>query len=303
MKVFIFAAGPLLRRAAQFLKDGGMEVTRRIGCADVVYVPYGLHLVSRKGLVYAVVFAIRRKPVLVHWVGSDVWHLRNLSIARGWRARVKLSLLRLLPLVTNMVHFAGAQHLCTELEAMRIRARYVVLPYPSVTFNPYPLPANTAALTYVPKGEEDFYGLDVVLQLARDNPDVHFHIVGLDRYPGQPLPNVTCHGVVDGDTMEELYRLSTCVLRITKHDALAGTVLEGVSRGRYAIWSYPSPYSYRAQNAAEAQRALDDIKGKRVPNVSGAQYVDREFGYERTLRQFLAALQGALTHRDGRDES
>jgi glycosyltransferase involved in cell wall biosynthesis len=238
--------------------------------------------------------AIRGIPIVVHWIGTDVWRMANPNEMKRKMRIKRWLLLRSMEANDHCTHLAGAPWLVEELRSCGIEADFcpVICGLLDSHSTPvYPLPDKMAAFSYIPLGREEFYGESLVLSAARSNPDVSFTIVANDqaRQPGD-LPNVKYYGWVTANEMDEVMKSSTCCIRLTKHDGLAGTLMEAIMRGRYGIFSYSHPHVHKASNSEEINLALADILSKDDPNCKGAEFVRSHYSSEITkesLREFL----------------
>jgi glycosyltransferase involved in cell wall biosynthesis len=267
-----------------FLQTGLSIVTGSPKSADLLYIVDGSLFLSKLGIYWAIFFSILRKKVIVHWIGTDVLDVhRAAQHSKNLKWIVKIGLLKLFNKLSTVSNFAGADHLKDELNQINIHSIFVAVPGYQVEYNIRPLPLSPAALTYVPKGREVFYGLPLILRLAQCNSEMDFFIVAHSGEGLSSPENVHFLGWLTRRQMDDLYYRCSCILRLTEHDALAGTVLEGVARGRYAVWTYPSEYSFLARNFDEAQKALLSIRGMTEPNEDGARIVAARFGSEKLI--------------------
>ncbi len=266
----------------------------------VLYFAYAWHAASLVGSQLVLHFVRRRKPVILHWVGTDVLQVigdRGLLQGNTLRKVAQRRALLILSRMPNVSHFSAADHLGEELRSVGIQSSTVPMPGPKIRMDVTPLPKQLSAITYIPEGREDFYGLSWVIRLAEDNQDAEFRIVAHSGRGVSAPGNMKFLGWVTPQMMRELYIGSTCVLRLTAHDALASTVLEGVSHGRYAIWTYPAPYAYCVRSYSDLSDAFGQVRRHQEPNTHWAEYVARTFDedviYSRWSESFRRA-SGAL---------
>lgn len=173
-----------------------------------------------------------------YWLGTDV--MDTIAEARAGTLRLTIFAPAL-----NDVHFADAPWLVTELAEMGIRAQEMHVPQPyHCPDTPPPLPATFRVLTYLPGDRFEFYGGDVIMEAARQLPDVSFDVVGrLGSSEPDAMRNVARHGWVSG--MSAMYARSTVVVRIPIHDGLGATVVEGLMHARHVIYNHELPYVSR----------------------------------------------------------
>lgn len=236
--------------------------------------------------------------VVIYWTGTDVLMLTR-SISEGTLPEDALARL------AGVQHIAGAEHLTRELAAAGVTA--ITVPFPGMALSPPEsapeLPSRFRVLTYLPAGSGPrfaFYGGPSILAAARALPDVEFAVMGASEIPlsGQTLPpNVTMLGRVDDPSYE--YAKSTVVARMVEHDAIGGTVCEGLMYGRHVIYTYDVPHTTRIAfgddqglTDAIAQLHQRHTAGTLELNRAGFEYAAVEFDPDRRfarLREVLAA--------------
>ncbi len=186
-------------------------------------------------------------PVVIYWTGTDVLMLQR-SVRDGTlpdKARAALA---------GVHHIAGAEHLTAELAECGVEAATV--PFPTMALTPPPaappMPERFRVLTYLPAGSGPrfaFYGGPQILEAARALPEVEFavmgaNVIGAAELDEKGLPgNVSLLGRVDDPAIE--YARSSAVVRMVEHDAIGGTVCEGLMYGRHVIYTYDVPHTVR----------------------------------------------------------
>ena len=231
----------------------------------------------------------RNKPVAVAWAGSDVVEL---SSDPAEAARIRCRPFR---------HVACSSSLAEELCNLGIPAtelRLVVAEPPAARV---PLPERFTVLAYCPGNTEHLYGVDVIIDVARRLPHVHFDIIGGCR-PAGVIENVTYHG-----WMEDIVPAidgATVILRPTRHDGMPLMVLEALARGRHVIWSRRLEGAITASTAGEIApiiAAMDCSHRQKILqlNERGVRAVTESFSPEavtREVERFLDELvNGAET--------
>lgn len=253
------------------------QLKRVPGRIDLLYVIFGW--LDTDHVLSFLQCSLQGVPTVIHWIGTDVWRLVNpgsLSVRMKFK---RLAVRSVYGIMRGCRHLAGAPWLAQELEGVGIKSTFIPVVNPLLDSSTpvYLLPDAVSIVSYIPLGREEFYGEESVLEAAKNNPDVKFIVVANSpRRKPDHLTNVEYHGWVSRGEMEDIFRRTTCYMRITKHDGLSGGI-EALLRGRYWIFSYDHPHVYRASTTEEIQAAIDDVKLKTVPNYGGAQYVREHY--------------------------
>lgn len=233
----------------------------------------------------------RRRPVAIHWVGTDV------LIAAEEYARGRVSE----RIATRPTHWCDAPWLVDELRAIGVQSTYAPLPIPLANADPPPLPDEFRVLLYLPVDafDREVFDMETLLRLPLEFPDVQFTLIPspAETLPS-PLPaNLEARGWVDD--MDALYRDVTLYVRLTSHDGMSFMMAETLARERYGIWTFPLEGAIRATGFAEVSAALRGLLGKHEagklgPNHAGREYVLRRFDRETLLTGLDAALRSLL---------
>lgn len=191
-----------------------------------------------------------KDKVIIHWVGSDVlFAQRYLSLGGKPDPWV----------VRTAYHWAEVAWIAEEVRQMGLKCDVVPLTSAHVPVQPVSLPEEFSVLVYLPSLEKaELYGLNTILQVARDLPSVKFLAVGLrqGRIPGAP-PNLKDVGSVPDLT--SIYRDVTVLWRPTSHDGLSFMVLEALGFGRHVLWSHDFPGCIRVAGLSDARRELQRL--------------------------------------------
>jgi len=224
------------------------------------------------------------KPVVKHWIGTDVLRAKEDIVQRQAAAAV-------------VKHWTVAPWLRTELRLAGIDATYI--PIGSVRpVSPCPLPAAPlTVLSYMPGRKFEFYGGKTLLSLAKSHPDVVFLVVGNEGVPDKPPRNVEFLGFQD--SMEHIYARCHVLLRLAQHDGLSHMILEALNFGRHAIWTHEFTGVLGAKNDEEAGthlRALQTelLNGQLRENDIGRDYVRRNFSSSTTTARISDELQAVV---------
>lgn len=234
----------------------------------------------------ALVWLLVPRPVVCHWIGSDVCQFQK-HCKKGWgRFLIRLAVSRRV-----IKHLADSPGLAEELRESEITADVVRLLPESIEADMQPLPERFSVVGYWLDTRKDFYGGDIVLQLATEFPDIEFRILGTLGIGESAPANVKFFGFTED--LSEIYNQSSVLIRIPKHDSLSAMVLEMLARGRYVIYNKKLPGCHFAGDLQEARKALLEIQQYKQPNSLGAQTVKEMFSLDReaeALRRIYACL-------------
>jgi hypothetical protein len=160
---------------------------------------------------------------VTYWIGTDVYDSVH-DVERHERAIAGL----------GGVHLAGSPWMTDELRRIGIDAATSIFPTTVEVSEPVSFPSRFRVSSYVPDLRPDFYGRLVVEELARRLPETEFDVWGSSR--PSPVPNLRHRGHTD----DMLAAIDDCVVhvRLTRHDAIAATVREALSRARYVLFPY-----------------------------------------------------------------
>jgi hypothetical protein len=228
-----------------------------------------------------------RKPMLVHWVGTDVeYALRDHASAKASRRVLERGL-----------HRADAPWLIEELQPLGMPVEERLLPIPVTLGESAELPQSFRVLIYLPREPGPQYDIEAIMEVVQRLPAVEFAIAGGYR-PEEKLANMTVLGfVID---MPGLYLSCVAMLRLMKHDGMSHSVIEAASFGRYVVWNYPAEGVETADGAEAAVEALARLKcrfdrGELLPDDAAAGGMRAKYNDAQVLAQISADLDRLLT--------
>jgi hypothetical protein len=225
----------------------------------------------------------------MHWLGSDVTYA--LAAARSGRASARLQ--------RRPVHWAEVDWTASELEPLGISADLVPLTSTRMDFNIVPFPETFTVLTYLPEGRPEFYGQEIVANLASALPGVRFLVAGNAGEARPTADNIAYLGWVP--EMRDVYARSNVLLRMPIHDGLSFMVLEALACGRYVIWNHPLAGVIEAHSGDEALASLrlladEHQSGKLQPNVPGRDFVQKTLSPEAVRSEILSRFAAIIEH-------
>jgi hypothetical protein len=269
---------------------GWLRAARQVARADLVY------LVATRADRWSpqdVFLRVSRKPVAVHWVGTDVLLARE-AAERGQLAA---------SVVRRPVHLCDAPWLVDELAELGVQAEHLPLPVPGIA-EPAPLPAEFHVLLYLPVDafDREVFDMDALLHLPAALPGVRFTLIPSppETLPGPLPPNLRALDWVDD--VDALYHDITAMVRLTSHDGMSFMAVEAMSRGRYVLWTHTVPGVTKVEGFDGTLAALTALHeahnaGKLDLNREGIGFVRETYDPVRLLDALDGRLRSALRAR------
>lgn len=247
-----------------------------------------VHCVGGRARVPGLLFKLLGKPVVWHWIGTDVMHYGKIHAGGGG---LRGAVDRFIAHRCAAAHVADSPQLADELRSYGVESEVVRLLPAAIEADVQSLPAQPAVLNYWRPHSRDFYHAPMVMQLAESFPKVPFYVAG-DHGEGLASPvNVIFLGSLP--SLDDIYDKITVYVRVVRHDSLSAIVLEALARGRYVIYSEPFPHVEQARDFAACHKALETLLAQDQPNQAGADYVSGQFNLDheaRILRGVYEAL-------------
>ncbi len=150
-----------------------------------------------------------RKKVLIHWVGSDVLKAKKKIGTPDYINNEMIS------------HVAIAPWLIEELNkdiGLKAKLAPMMTYDKKIDIERIKLPESFSIFSYIGKNKEIFYGIDTIIKLAKDFPNIKFRIAGIDAYNEVDLKNVKFLGWIND--IEEEYLNNIAYLRAPEHDVV-----------------------------------------------------------------------------------
>lgn len=220
-------------------------------------------------------------PIVVIWAGSDVMKARQDPF--------KLALVK----QEHFHHISDGPWLVDELANLGLRVEYepVTAVRPGNPVQPFAARFNV--LTYLPEPRRDFYGAELVFEVARRMPDATFTVVGSGAPSPEAPKNVAFVGYVKD--MERALDAATVVLRVPKHDGKSMLVLEALTRARHVVWNYEFPHVTTVRTADEIVVELRSLQiqhrnGTLALNESGRAFALGTFSRPSTAERLERRL-------------
>ena len=230
----------------------------------------------RKYFYIIVIRYLLKKKIIVHFVGSDILRLKKVKYfdRLNWVLALKS---------THRI-FVGAPWHVDELKNY-LKTESLILFFNNYESKrePIPFPYQFTVLSYLPPGKPGFYGEKLIKVLIEKYPEIKFIILGINKF--SYFPNVETKQIDYDTDMMEIYKQTSLLIRLTKHDGFSSMVLEALSLGRNVIWTYNIPHCFQTEAEREKLLNLFNKARKRKYNSSGAHWVRNNFNYSNFINK------------------
>jgi len=229
---------------------------------------------------------LKKRRIVMHWAGSDTLDERG-HVALGKSD----------PWVRQEVHhWAESDWMVKEVRQLGLPCECVPLPSSAIPERASPLPSEFSVLVHMPSVDLGYlYGLDRILHVARNVPQIRFELVGLKvgRIPDAPK-NLHVYGRVAD--LSEFYQRATVVWRPVRHDGLSFMVREALGHGRHVLYTYPVPGCVQVNDSEDAQREIERLHaehntGRLGINEDGQREVAENYAKIPLKEQILTRLE------------
>lgn len=183
---------------------------------------------------------------IVIWCGSDILNLLETKVHWEWM-------------------FGDAEHYCEneveqeELRSLGIEAKIVYTFLEDVNDFPVSYKQSDKPKVYLSyrKGNRDAYGVDLAERLAKEVPEVEFHIFD---------------GTVSPEQFNEEIKNYQCGLRLNKHDGFSEIIAKSALMGQWPISRIKYPHIDSYETEEELIALLKDLKNKIKPNYEASNF-------------------------------
>jgi hypothetical protein len=190
---------------------------------------------------------------MVFWNGTD---LTNLLIAPAWQL-----IMRDYP-AKHYCHCVKDQE---RLASVGVKATVHPLFFGDIDQYPVSYERSNTPQVYLNAhpGREEQYGIPLALAVAKEVPEVKFHIYGLS---GQDINNVFYHGWVDESTMDDEIKHFQGCLKVAIDPRASQTLIKSAFMAQYPIASNPLDGVWYAPNKEEIVKCLGLLRDQLFPN-------------------------------------
>jgi hypothetical protein len=183
----------------------------------------------------------------------------------------------------------------------------------SLTLEPVELPKKFAVAVYYPKHRHEFHYGDVLKEVIEQMPDVQFHLYHLfGEKPDFKYPNMLWLGNLKAPEYVGMLAMSSCMLRLSKHDGRPYSIVEAGMMGRRFVTNFDMFGTERVPDEPTAQdviKAINKIRMMVEPDKKIADHYRKENGhllFKQRIRGFVTGQQEGhkdynyVVHWDGR---
>ena len=229
-------------------------------------------------------FRLNLKPVIYHWIGTDVYRFINDNYLKKFFKKIIIK-------SKNVHNLVVSENLQNELEKFGIGSR--ILPLTKLnTVNDIPeMPAKFSVLSYIPKHRWDFYHGDLIIDLAARLPEIDFHILATGKKSSERA-NIFYYDFIEDVT--PFYKKCSVLIRFTIHDGLPKMVLEALSYGRQVIWSESFPHCFKVNDLNECISVLKKLESNCPINIAGKEFVEHNFNESKVISHYYQLCQEIL---------
>ena len=220
-----------------------------------------------------------KKKIVFHWTGTDV----TTAISR-FNDNMHNN-----KYISNVIHKSAATWLIEELKGIGVDAGYL----PDYVYEDFDkeilVPDKFVVLTYVGKGREIFYGIDTIIDLAIDFPDIEFRIAGISEYNFRNIPlNIDLLGWVD---MKSEYENCVIYIRYPEHDGEPHSVKEALSYGKVVVYNRDYPFVEYVKNYDDILKVFSGVLHKfcnknLAPNKEAIKYIELNYSNKKIVAKF-----------------
>lgn len=225
-----------------------------------------------------------KKKIWMQWQGTDVLN----AIKRKKEGNLELKY------INKSYQSTDAEWLLEELKSIKITCEinhFKWTEYKSLS----PNFSKIAAYSYMIEGKEAFYGWNRLENLAINNPEIEFKIVGTFGKNLKHYKNVHFLGWVNKADFEQMRMETPIFIRLPQHDGYSVSVIDALAAGNEVMWSIQHPNCYFATTKNDLT-VFHEIVSKLNQNGLKRNNENIEFAYtnfskEHNLKIFTRKLE------------
>jgi len=225
-----------------------------------------------------------KKKLIMQWQGTDV----SLAIDRHKSNTINKKY------IDYATHFTDAPWLKDELNSILNSIEILPFKHIEIEQNNQKFP-QISVLSYIGKGREEFYGYEIIKASAEANPEIDFHIIGIDGKDLVKTENLFFHGWISEEEVKNIMKSVPIFVRLTQHDGNSLVVTEALSYGCEVIWSYPYEQCYLANSIEELNQKIvylsEKIKQRNYePNFDNIKFVKENYNRNQVIGNYIKKI-------------
>jgi hypothetical protein len=156
-------------------------------------------------------------------------------------------------------------------------------------------------LSYLAEGKEEYYGWNLLKELAEKHPSVSFTIVGSKGIGIQSPSNVSFKGWVSEEEMSEFYESHGIFIRLCEHDGKSFAVSQALAMGCEVLWNYPVIGGHLVERNpcslnTRFEECVSIIQNRNlIPNIENIRIAQEELSKEKVLSRFVDQIKVILS--------
>ncbi|MGV3629943.1 MAG: hypothetical protein ACO1O6_01980 [Bacteroidota bacterium] len=227
-----------------------------------------------------------RKKLVIQWMGTDAQHavqrLENKTIDRKYIDYAS----------AHFVDFSILEHDVARLGIQPEWLNFKTLESHGAEKNYDEL----MVLSYVPHNRQSYYGMPWICELAAENPDIIFTLIGLSESEFETTPNMRLLGWTPEEETRELMRTHAVFLRLTEHDGFSLSVLQAMSFGAEVCWTFPYEKTHYTPDLEILKSTFtavcDQINARNLaPNTEVRNFVLSSFKKENVFPAYIRKIE------------
>jgi hypothetical protein len=217
-----------------------------------------------------------KKKIIFHWVGTDLIKSTELFEKNMHNPAF----------ISYPTHITDSPWYVDKLEKLGMSSKFIPLKGFEKEYEIEEFKNEFNVLCYISQHRAKYYGIEQIIEIAQQIPNITFNLVGINDYEDKLPINIKLNGWVKN--MNDWIINSTICLRLPKTDGLSFFVLESLAYGRYVAYNQDFNYSYKCITTEEFvayikhKKSLFDNK-ELLPNTEVARKVTQEFSSEKVL--------------------
>lgn len=231
---------------------------------------------------------VLNKKIVMHWVGTDVLLAKEQFTNKKYNVKY----------ISECIHLCEVDWIQNELKEIGISAHVcdLIILDEEILENNLENIDQFSILTYIAKGREKFYGIDLIYEAAEKYPHINFVIMGTDGEGYKLVSNIKFLGWVQ--KVKDEYKKCYLFLRLVKHDGVSFSVIEALSLGRYVAYTYFLPFTglYCIKNKNDLFNCISEMENKfnscKSLNKKGKSEVVEKYKLDRVLKKIVKKLNG-----------